>query len=294
MGGELVWPNRSVRLGLERDLGRDRGFWRGLILLLVLLVPAGLIGSRVNTELFRSRERARLATALVVEQEARLRAAALEQSGSSLAIMKEGPLPLDQLGTRLVLSMLRTPTLPLEIEGGLKQAAASREWPGSERSTINLWLESLSRAMGNPDPELDRATEEPQGFLRRGRFEYFQAEGYRMQGRLRDAAPLFLRAAQLLAQFVRSPGQTADRELAEALYLIGASYLSLTLAGVEDSDPQRRRFGASGRGLALPLLSVIRGAGDRTLRVCSELYSGSIWANRANALWQAFHSSEVK
>lgn len=145
-----------------------------------------------------------------------------------------------------------------------------REWFVTRNPTVlSDRLEKFAQAQAHPlSPDVELLISRWQLSLRRwadvsdqlapleeGRLRFAESAGFTRLGRLGDAAVYRLRAALVLSDLILN--QPGTEELPEALYLLGVLYLD---------------FGGA-------LGDQIRA--DRILRLCSDLFPGTIWGARS-------------
>ncbi len=125
-------------------------------------------------------------------------------------------------------------------------------------SSLFLKVSSEARRMVREVRDLDAAIPAEQ-FMTEGRRSHAQAVGYGKVGRNVDAAFLYAASARTLLIFVDR--YSTDKDVPEALFLIGKSLL----------------------GLRPVLSNSLRG--DTILSLCMELFPESVWATRSRMLW---------
>jgi hypothetical protein len=254
-----------------------------------LLLGAGIFVLKFYEDSMRARERGRLVESIVREQLNSL----MEQSEVATSDTPAGlPRGKDSIALeRWLISKTLTASsgLSRNVSSDISGAASvhpadkdrsgnfqhlttllrslSKDVSGGLQASVNRWAntcESWADTLSQKETSLDSLSAHQ--LLVEGRQRYFEASGFQKTGRSFDAAALDLWTITVLSEFVEK--YPYHPEIPEALYMLGDSYLDL--------------------GTGLPA----RVKADRVLNLCSELYPDSVWASRANSIWQEQYSND--
>jgi hypothetical protein len=254
-----------------------------------LLLGAGVFVLKFYEDSMRTRERGRLVESIVREQLNSLikqseftasdASSGLPRGKDSIAL--ERWLILKTLNASGDISGMASGNAPENVSGPMSDKdksgnfqhltsllrSLSHEVPNGLRSSVNRWAntcESWADTLAHKEMNLNGLSAHQ--LLVEGRQRYFEASGFEKIGRSYDAAALNLWTITVLSEFVEK--YPYHPEIPEALYMLGDSYLDL------------------GNGLPNQVKA------DRVLNLCSELYPDSVWASRANAIWQEQYSPQ--
>ena len=235
-----------------------------------LLLCAGVFVLKFYEDSMRARERGRLVESIVREQLNSL----VKQSEFTASDVPSGlPRGKDSIALErwLILKTLNA-SGDKDKFGNFQHLASllrslSHEVPNGLRPSVDRWAntcESWADTLAHKEMNLDGLSAHQ--LLVEGRQRYFDASGFEKIGRSYDAAALNLWTITVLSEFVEK--YPYHPEIPEALYMLGDSYLDL------------------GTGLPNQVKA------DRVLNLCSELYPDSVWASRANTVWQEQYSPQ--
>jgi hypothetical protein len=232
-----------------------------------LLLGAGIFVLKFYEDSMRARERGRLVESIVREQ-----LNSLTEQSELIASDTPAGLPRGKDSIALERWLISKTLTGKNHSENFQHLTAllrslSKDVPGGLQASVNRWAntcESWADTLSRKDMNLDGLSAHQ--LLVEGRQRYFEASGFQKTGRSFDAAALDLWTITVLSEFVEK--YPYHPEIPEALYMLGDSYLDL------------------GTGLPAQVKA------DRVLNLCSELYPDSVWANRANSIWQEQYSNE--
>jgi hypothetical protein len=226
------------------------------VVLSILCLIVCFIVIRMVSDAHRSREKERLIRSMVRHHQLSL--AQNRISGLGVAAQKSWPNEFPMLESWLV-SHLAAGTAPGRIRTELDSMRRLQggRLPEGMQITLSRWDDALRR--WEAETHQPRPTTAADA-LQRGRTRYLEAKGLSAIGRSYDATVLFLWAREWVDRSIDLEG--AAQHLPETLYLLGEIFVTL-----RRSMPKQFH-------------------GDQLLNVCSDLFPSSIWASRANAVWQ--------
>lgn len=233
--------------------------WRTLALSMsfFFIISFGLLVVKFYEDSMRARERGRLTSSIVSQQfrqiQADERTWGSRPSGKKRA---DGSVDLSPWMTRETFLESDPKVLLNNLKTQLRHRLSSQD----EGISFKRWETDLGHWRAerfSGDAEV----------LSQARENYFQASGFSKVGRSYDATVLNLWTIRLLTDFIEK--NSFDGQVPEALFMLGVAYRDLDHA----------------------LPTGIRR--DRILNLCSELYSDSLWANRANMIWREGASNEI-
>jgi hypothetical protein len=241
-------------------------FFRILFLAVFCLGVASL-GTRLIVELRHSQQKGRFVVSMVQEQVNALSESSSRLWGAPAVWAPKSGWPDDFLALQnWIIQGAILGKDPDSLSHQLAQISHGRTISPTLSASIRRWQDGLVR-WSRARAKFKGSDIDPQDLLEEGRLRHHEAVGYDKIGRGYDATVLYLWSADFLRRFIAQA--PLEAEVPEALYLLGQAHVRF-----------RHAFPPSIRS-------------DRFLNLCSELFPGTLWAKRANAVWRDEMRNEI-